>query len=437
MSDEEHIKILKQRYAKGEISKKEYNQMREDLEIARKPSTPKQQINEFVVNKNKMLIVGGVIVILVMAYLVYSWMAGTPSSIQVISAPYSVFGNNTAVSIPVVVYSPVGRMNSGEVNVQTNVGSAQPCLVVNGNCNITFTPGVQTKPVTADIELSDGSAFQQITISVRALTSLSVNSGSTQLYNNNVESASLPAGVFANPSSPVNLTVEAYDNNNKPISGQRINFSIDAWMNASNDGSSLSNNYCITKEGSCSIEFNPSTSPGSLSIVISAGNINLDVPVAIVSPSYNVTFTPSANSVQSGGNVTLSGKVRYSSNYQPAYDVGILFVTVDTTSICTQGGGLCFTEGQNVNFIGNCNANRQGECNITYAVPGNSGNVDIAAAVYPWPGYNGKYPGMRFGTDNDDNGDCGNINCPSYVLNSGGNDISYPTYTEYDTISIT
>ena len=147
MSDEDHIKILKQRYAKGEISKKEYLEMKEELDESENESensdnTVKNEIKterkssavgDFFGGLVKLVVVLVVLAVILVLGILYFLSNGTLGSLFSGAVTHS-----TAITNPVVSVSGYAKTNLGTSPISINFGSSTTSVSSNGYYSISL-----------------------------------------------------------------------------------------------------------------------------------------------------------------------------------------------------------------------------------------------------------------------------------------------------------
>lgn len=139
MSDE-YIKILKQRYAKGEITRDEYLEMKEELNEGDKPDNAVEKKAKN--NHNHSFIKGlflALIFVLVVLYLLSSGIFGSLFSGAVT--------HSVAITNPVVLVSGYAKTNLGTTPISITFGSSTTSVSSNGYYSVSLNND-QTYPIS-------------------------------------------------------------------------------------------------------------------------------------------------------------------------------------------------------------------------------------------------------------------------------------------------
>ena len=135
MSDEEHIKILKQRYAKGEISKKEYEEMKEEFSDNNVQKENVQKENIQTIKKNGVFDAVMKVFILIGVVLIVIVLLGTGIINTLFSSAVSHSGG---LANPTVVVSGYAKTNIGTFPTSITFGSSTVTVSSNGYYSVSL-----------------------------------------------------------------------------------------------------------------------------------------------------------------------------------------------------------------------------------------------------------------------------------------------------------
>lgn len=363
------LQDIKLRYAKGEITRREFDKAKQELLSEKKnhqikPSI-KKEIKAFETKLKKeekiyfgrfklrfFLVIGGVMAVLLIIFLLVQ-----NSTISKVSSPAlnnvetAIASGKNSAYIPVSVTSQLGTSMSGiTVEASTNSGSVSGCTTDNsGGCNIIFTAPKQAISSYADITITVGSITKQI--------SVKVNPDQTASLNINLVQSSIQADGI----SGTVVTINAYDNQSAQVpDGTSISLSINPV-----GGGSLSQQSCTTLNGSCQVTYTSSTSTGSVTIIAQSYSTEASTSLTLQAlPPSVISLSSSGSSINADGKstATITAKVTNKIN-NPVSNQAIQFYA--------NLGSVTYS----------CTTDSSGTCSITYTAPNQAGTAQVTGSI--------------------------------------------------------
>jgi len=369
-NEEDPLKIIKYRYAKGEISKKQFEELKKGIlsshnseaesndRLLHHKITSKQKIQThkhfdeisiFGRFKPRFFIIIGIIIAAILAFYLLS-AASTPNHISTYLNVVPIIGNGkSSYQIPLTIYNNLGTP-MGDVHVQasTNKGSVSGCTTnSSGTCEIIFIPPKQATSSYANISLSVGS--------ITKIISLRINPDPTAKITLTSTNTNLPA----DGSSSTVITINAYDNQASPVpDGTQITLSLSG-------GGSLSSTTCSTINGECRVTYTASTFPGNVTISALSYNATSSISITLLPlPPSSISLYSSHSSIIGNGHSTaiITAKVTNKLG-NPVENVYLSFYT---------------NEG---NINNSCITDSFGECSVIYTSPNRAGTATINAYI--------------------------------------------------------
>lgn len=364
-TDNKSVNTLKLKYAKGEMTRKEYERARKELlsgKNVRQSKTPAVQkeieLRETELKKEEKVYFGKfkprffiivAIAVVVVLYIAYS--AVTPSYISSgqLSNSNLTANSKSTLSIPFQIVSNLGTdTGCSNTQVSSDIGTASVATSSSG-CTVSFTPPALATTQYAHITLTSGQLTKEFTVKINADQTARIS-----LSPNEINSP-------ADGSSSTTITVTALDSSGSSVPDDTvITFSL-----TGSAGGSLSSSTCNIVSGTCQITYKASTNSGSSEIEASSYTTNASVQVTLtqLSPS-SISLSSTNSSIHADGHSTTSITAKVTNR------LGSIVSNANLDFSTSMG-----TVGQS------CTTDSSGECDVTYTAPNQAGTANVTVRV--------------------------------------------------------